>query len=102
MKTRTSRPPGDISQSTSSYPIGGSVLSSNSPSFTAPPKTPVPKKNGLSSPFLLLIGGILAEKGGDLKGLPRERTFAGQPESKLTGVPLSTEQSPHEPRRSLR
>ena len=32
MKTRTIRPR-DISQSTSSYPIGGSVDASNSPSF---------------------------------------------------------------------
>src|SRR5215470_10509243 len=80
MKTRTSRPPGDVSQSTSSYPIGGSVLSSNSPRFTAPPKTPVPKKNGLSSPFLILIRRrIIPEIEANLKGTAPIAASAASP-----------------------
>ncbi len=54
MKTRTIRPR-DISQSTSSYPIGGSVLASNSPSFPFIVCAQKPKKNELCPAHPLLV-----------------------------------------------
>src|SRR5262249_11965509 len=72
MNTRTSRPPGDVSQSTSSYPIGGSVRSNSSPRFTGTTKNPKAKKKWAVEPISLTYWTrIVAEIGGDLKGLRR-------------------------------
>ena len=72
MKTRTSPPPVDVSQSTSSYPIAGSVRSSNSPSFTGTAKPARPKKWAAEPIYyfllLLLIEANSSRNRGPLEG----------------------------------
>ena len=58
---------GRLSQSTSSYPIGGSVRSSSSPRFIAMQRV-APKKWAAPSPFLLLIHTHISRKHGRFEG----------------------------------
>src|SRR5208282_3805425 len=86
---RTSRPPDEGSQSTTSYPIGGSVRSNSSFSSTTAGivsmKSKKQKKMGCRAHFSYLSDAILPEIGGYLKGLRALAPDARRPQGPLGG-----------------